>query len=212
MNLDEINEYWKSHHPEHNRRRDMDVEKIKEFEDAGKLTAYMSTSGAGLNTNYGGTMTMQQFFDMFTSNSSGITNVDAVEWGPGDGTQCPELPKYFIEKVFGISTKPYPMGDGNSIYKKFVDCPGASEVLVSISANSPGFTLMPGDVVSLEGRGYDATYGHTGIVKSVNTNTNFIMLEQWQNCGKIRQSTLDLNSGGIRLIGVARAKSMTTSN
>ena len=212
MNLDETNDYWKSRHSEYNIRRDMDVAKIKEFEDEGKLKAYMTTNGGGLNTNYGGTMTMQQFFDMFTPNSSGITNVDAVEWGTGSGTQCPELPKYFIEQIFGIPTKIYGMGNGNSIYKDFANCPGASEVLVSVPANSPGFTLMPGDIVSLEGGSYDAIYGHTGIVKSVNTNNNFVMLEQWEGCGKIRQSTLNLSSRGIRLIGVARAKSMTIHN
>ena len=30
---------------------------------------------------------------------------EAKEWGGGSGTQCVELPKYYVEEYFGVATK-----------------------------------------------------------------------------------------------------------
>lgn len=126
---------------------------------------------------------------------------DAKEWGAGSGTQCVELPKHYIETVFGKSTKTMALGNGNQMYTMI---PQAFPELFTSIKYSTGTQILPGDILSL--RGVLVDYGHAAIVKSVSGNTVTI-LEQWSGAGTVQESSFTTSDGGKRtIIGIARPK------
>jgi hypothetical protein len=138
--------------------------------------------------------------------SDWITSMEGqkpVEWGSGSGTQCVELPKYYIEKCFGVSTKNVALGNGNQMYymipKKYPD-------LFEKINYSNNYVPQPGDILSLVGT--QTQYGHAMIVKVV-VGTTVYALEQWKGAKSIVCSQFDYKNpkqNKRKIIGAARPK------
>lgn len=124
----------------------------------------------------------------------------AFEHGSASGTQCVELPNYYLEKVFGLKNNGG-FGNGNTYYIGVTNrYPDKFTKIVY----SSGTQLQAGDIISLEGS--QKQYGHAAIVKSVSGN-NITILEQWDGSIYVIQDTFTLTtSGKRRIIGIARPK------
>lgn len=128
---------------------------------------------------------------------------EAKEYGGGSGTQCVELPKHYIDTVFGCNCHYLGLGNGNTLYLGI-----ASQYPEKFTAIKyyEGFKPQVGDIISLYGS--QKEYGHAAIVKSVSGNT-YTIVEQWKNCGKVRERELTItgsSSSSNGIIGVARPK------
>lgn len=110
-----------------------------------------------------------------SSNNSNINNflnqnwsiIDPIEHGPGTGTQCVELPNYYVEEVFGVSTIQGGYGNGDTYYQGISSA--FPDLFECINWNS-SITLQPGDIVSMSSNS-QPQYGHVVIVKAVNGKT-----------------------------------------
>lgn len=126
-----------------------------------------------------------------------------VEWGSGSGTQCVELPKYYIEKCFGVSTKSVPLGNGNQMYYKI---PQKYPDLFERINYSSTYVPRAGDILSLVGT--QTQYGHAMVVKAV-VGTTVYAIEQWKGAKSIICSKFDYKNPSQRkrkIIGAARPK------
>lgn len=137
-----------------------------------------------------------------------LIGTEAKEWGGGTGTQCVELPKYFIEQYFGIYTKTIALGNGNSIYKGIVSAfPDTFERIDYYD----GFVPRPGDIISFESQP-SPNEGHVALVYEVSGNT-YKIAEQWKGSGTVRSNTKTIQAGkygvSYTIIGVARPKTGT---
>lgn len=126
-----------------------------------------------------------------------------VEWGSGSGTQCVELPKYYIEKCFGVSTKNVSLGNGNQMYYKI---PQKYPNLFEKINYSNNYVPRAGDIISLVGS--STQYGHAMVVKAV-VGTTVYALEQWKGAKSIICSSFDYKNpkeNKRKIIGAARPK------
>jgi hypothetical protein len=149
--------------------------------------------------------------DVYINNAAGSV---AKEWGAGTGTQCVELPKHYIETVWGFATKTLPLGNGRDMYytvpQKY---PNQFERINYYN----GFVPKKGDIISLRGSDDAKEYGHAAIVKSVSIvdkSISVTILEQWKDSSTVRERTFTItgnvastNSASPNdIYGVARPK------
>ena len=142
---------------------------------------------------------------------SGLIGTEAKEWGGGSGTQCVELPKYYLDNYFGFSIKNVAMGNGNEFYKNVVSkFPGTFDRIDYYN----GFTPLPGDIISYHSSS-SPDYGHAAIVYSVSGN-QYSIAEQWKGSGTVRSKTVTVAAGvygqSYTIIGVARPKTSSVSS
>lgn len=122
----------------------------------------------------------------------------AIDWGTGTGTQCVELPKHYIDTVFGLNAKQTSTGNGDEFYEKM---PKAFPQHFESLKYTEGDEIRVGDILSQVG-----VNGHAVIVKSVNGNT-FTTLEQWDGSIYIKSYTITApGTGADEIIGIARPK------
>lgn len=135
--------------------------------------------------------------------AASLIGTPAKEWGGGPGTQCVELPKFFLDCCYGLNTKEQALGNGNDFY-------------INVAARYPqifqridyydGFVPMPGDIISFESE-TKPTLGHTAVVCSVNGD-RYMIAEQWRDSGTVwsRGVTVAPAQYGVSytIIGVAR--------
>ncbi|MEE1397780.1 MAG: lectin-like protein [Ruminococcus sp.] len=136
-----------------------------------------------------------------------LIGTPAKEWGNGTGTQCVELPKYYVENFFGVKNKNIATGNGNTLY-------------LGIAALAPdkfdaikyydGFVPQVGDIISMYSTTkLGRTAGHAGIVYEVSGN-NYKIAEQWNPSGTVRSRNEVVTAGNPNvhhsIIGVARSK------
>ena len=131
----------------------------------------------------------------------------AKEWGDaGESTQCVELVKYYVEQLWGVSTKYQALGNGNTIYRRITQ--EYPQYFTAIDYYD-GLTLLPGDIISYHSSGWAADYGHTALVYAVNGNS-YQIAEQWQYCDTVRSNSKTIQAGvyGVpyTIIGIARPK------
>lgn len=136
----------------------------------------------------------------FLNNAPGSA---AVEWGGGSGTQCVELPKYYIDKIFGCDSHYLGLGNGNDLYSGI-----ARQYPDKFTAIKyyDGFMPQVGDVISLVG---SSKYGHAAIVTKSDGNGRYWIIEQWKGSGTISTRELTVtgsSSSKNGIIGVARPK------
>ena len=128
----------------------------------------------------------------------------ALNWypknGADNGSQCTELARDYILKVFKLDkAETASLGDGKEMYEKV---PNTFPNVFKSYKYSNTLKLLPGDIISL--RGSNTTYGHVGLVKSVNGNS-YQLLEQWDGSGTVRTATCNFPGSGNRaVLGVAR--------
>ena len=141
--------------------------------------------------------------DELSSYVRGLVGSSAKEWGSGSGTQCVELPKYYLDNYFGLSTKYTAMGNGNEFYKNVASkFPDKFQRIDYYN----GFVPSPGDIISFHSTSSPA-YGHAAIVYSVSGN-QYTIAEQWKGSGTVRSNTKTIAAGtygkSYTIIGVAR--------
>ena len=141
--------------------------------------------------------------EQLASYVEGLIGTSAKEWGSGTGTQCVELPKYYLDNYFGLSTKRTAMGNGNEIYKNVAS--QFPDLFQRIDYYN-GFTPMPGDIISFHSSS-SPKEGHAAIVYSVSGN-RYSIAEQWNGSGTVRSNTKTVTEGqygvSYTIIGVAR--------
>lgn len=135
-----------------------------------------------------------------------VVGTPAKEWGGGDGTQCVEVCKHFIDTVFGCDSHYKGIGNGNTLYKGIAR--QYSDKFTAIDYYD-GFIPEPGDILSLLGS--DKRYGHSVLVKSVNVQAGtMVVIEQWKGSKTVRERTIPIQGkdSGTKngIIGCARAK------
>ena len=151
---------------------------------------------------------------------SGISNQSVIdylntmrtpqEWGIGTGTQCVELPKHYVEKCFGVSTKANGYGHGKDLYSGIAS---AFPDLFEAIPWSSGVQPRSGDIMSTSSPSQPA-YGHALIVKSV-SGSSIGLLDQWSGIEKVRDKvwtlsgdTITLGSEVRTIYGLARPKNI----
>ena len=125
----------------------------------------------------------------------------ALNWyASSNGSQCTELARDYILKVFKLDkAKTVALGNGKEMYTKV---PATFPNVFKSYKYSNTLKLLQGDIISL--RGSNTTYGHVGLVKSVNGNS-YQLLEQWDGSGTVRTATCNFPGSGNRaVLGVAR--------
>jgi surface antigen len=146
-----------------------------------------------------------------------VAGEDAKDWGSGTGTQCVELPKHYIETVWGFKTKEMGLGNGKDMYYMI---PNAFPDTFEKIDYSDNFVPQVGDIISLRGSDKNKTlYGHAAIVTSVSGN-EVTIVDQWEDYdgdasnNKVREITFTI-TGNIAsansdsfydIYGVARPK------
>ena len=156
------------------------------------------------NTNYSeGDFQAAAFVDSSSIQAylNTIGGQPALNWyAPDNGSQCTELARDYILKVFKLDkAKTVALGNGNQMYTKV---PNTFPNVFKSYKYSNTLKLLPGDIISL--RGSNTTYGHVGLVKSVNGNS-YQLLEQWDGSGTVRTATCNFPGSGNRaVLGVAR--------
>ena len=134
-----------------------------------------------------------------------LIGTPAKEWGSGTGTQCVELPKYYIQDYFGLYTKTLALGNGNEMYKIVSNTfPDKFQRIDYYN----GFAPKPGDIISYHSSSAPI-YGHAAIVYEVSGNT-YKIAEQWAGSGTVKSNTKSVVAGqygvSYTIIGVARPK------
>ena len=121
-----------------------------------------------------------------------VGGTSAKEHGGGSGTQCVELPKHYIDEVFGCDSHHRGLGNGNTLYTGIArQYPDLFEAVDFYE----GFIPEPGMILSLNGS--DTRYGHAVIVKSVDVqNMTCTILEQWKGSGTVRTRTIPIEGRG----------------
>lgn len=136
-----------------------------------------------------------------------LIGTSAKDYGVGTGTQCVELPKYYMYKYFGISNQYVTTGNGNQMYYKV---PAAFPTKFTQINYTNGMALKPGDILSI-GSKSSPQYGHAVIVYEVSGNT-VKFIEQWNGSGTVRSGSLTISNGytnkGVKVYGVARPKNV----
>lgn len=141
-----------------------------------------------------------------------LIGTPAKEWGDGEGTQCVELVKYYVEQLWGVSTKKQALGNGNAIYRRV-----AQEYPQFFSAIDyyDGLELMPGDIISYNSSDWAADFGHAALVYEVNGNS-YRIAEQAQGWEEVSSNTKTIQAGvyGVpyTIIGIARPHENTATN
>lgn len=201
--LDDVHTWWTSQESQYKSRRDKVYAKVKELEESGQLAQFQSygTSSGALSSNRGGQMTIQQFLDTYNRVNGTYTDQPPQDFGGVASTECPELPRYYMYMCFGIPRESTE-GIGNGIDIAINVC--SWDVTKNhFQAADPSAGVMPGDIVSLtsntpKGR----IYGHTGVVKSVQSNGDFQIIDQW--AGASYMAITDISKS--RLVAIARPK------
>ena len=122
----------------------------------------------------------------------------AQEWGDGSGTQCVELPKYYIDKVFGCSCKTKGLGNGHDMW---VEIPKAfPDKFEKVAYSSPS-SIKSGDVISLTSNAAPSA-GHAAVVKSVSGN-EIVYLDQWKGSGTVHVQKGTISGSVINGVGGA---------
>ena len=139
---------------------------------------------------------------------SNLVGTSAKEWGSGTGTQCVELPKFYIQDYFGLYTKTLALGNGNEMYKIVSQTfPSTFEKIDYYN----GFVPKPGDIISYHSSS-SPIYGHAAIVYEGSGST-YKIAEQWQGSNTVRSNTKTIVGGqygvSYTIIGVARPKNQT---
>lgn len=136
----------------------------------------------------------------------GLIGTTAKEWGSVTGTQCVELPKYYIEKYYGKSTKSLALGNGNKMYEYV---PKTFPSLFEKVSYYNGFVPQVGDIISYHSS-TSPQYGHAAVVYAVN-GKKYSIIEQWKGSGTVRSRTLNIVAGkygvSYSIIGAARPTS-----
>lgn len=148
-----------------------------------------------------------------TSNSSltayvnSLVGTEAKEWGGGSGTQCVELPKYYVDKYFNINKKckDLALGNGNELYYHIANTYSDKFQKITYYA---GFQPKVGDIISYHSS-TNPTKGHAAIVIAVN-GSNYTIAEQWKGSGTVRSRTVSVKAPvygvSYTIIGVARPR------
>ena len=143
--------------------------------------------------------------DDLASYIEGLVGTSAKEWGGGSGTQCVELPKYYVEDYFGVACKNEGLGNGNTLYRGVASL--APDKFDAIDYYD-GFTPQPGDIISYHSS-TSPSAGHAALVYSVSGNT-YTIAEQWKGSGTVRSNTKTVRGPeygvSYTIIGVARPK------
>ena len=139
-----------------------------------------------------------------------LIGTSAKEWGSAEGTQCVELPKYYIEKYYGKATKSLALGNGNKMYEYV---PQKFPSLFEKISYYSGFVPQVGDIISYHSS-TSPQYGHAAVVYAVSGN-QYSIIEQWKGSGTVRSRTVSVVAGkygvSYSIIGVARPKSNSVS-
>ena len=140
----------------------------------------------------------------------GLSGTESKEWGSSAGTQCVELPKYYMENYFGLANRYVTTGNGNQMYYMV---PQVFPNEFKQINYSKGMKFYPGDILSLTS---GSKYGHAVIVYKVEGNT-LTCIEQYSTTAKIISFTFtitDTNNGYTnhrtykQVLGVARHKDL----
>ena len=109
--------------------------------------------------------------DELASYIEGLVGTSAKEWGGGSGTQCVELPKYYVENYFGIACKNKATGNGNTLYRGLA---ALAPDMFDVIDYYDGFTPQPGDIISYHSA-TSPSAGHAALVYSVSQG------QRWRN-------------------------------
>ena len=109
------------------------------------------------------------------------------EWGRGTGTQCVELPKYYVEQFFGIHTKTLGLGNGNTLYKGIAEL--APETFEAIDYYD-GFAPREGNIISYHSQ-YSKAEGHAALVYHVD-GSSYSIAEQSSNRETVGSRTVSI--------------------
>lgn len=126
-----------------------------------------------------------------------LKGTNAKEYGGGTGTQCVELPKYYLDMLYRQNIRNIALGNGNMLYinisKEF------PKLFVKIDW-TPDLELKAGDIISFESKNHN--YGMAAIVYEGGVGYKFSFLEQWKGSKTIR---LNKNPKYYKsILGVAR--------
>lgn len=193
--LDDVHKWFSSNNPQYKTRRNNVYNKVKALDESGQLAQYKNYGS--LSANRGGEMTIQQFLDKYNRVNGSYTNQPPEDFGGVAGTECPELPRYYIWKCFGVPReKTEGMGNGNKVAINVCNRAATKNLFYPVDVSAG---VMPGDIVSLTS---NSVYGHTGVVKVVESNGNFQIINQWAGISYMAVSSVNKN----RLIAIARPK------
>lgn len=197
--LEDVHNWFSSNNPQYKTRRDNVYNKVKELDESGQLAQYQNYGS--LSENRGGSMTVQQFLDMYNKVNGNYTDQPTQDFGGVSGTECPELPRYYLWVCFGIpKEKTEGIGNGNEIAINVCNWDVTKNHFYSVDKSAG---VMPGDIVSLTSNTEKGRlYGHTGVVKTVESNGNFQIIDQWANAPNMAISSIEKS----RLIAIARPK------
>ena len=152
-----------------------------------------STSDGGGNSTMSSNPSVKEFLEKASTGS-----FPAQEWGDGSGTQCVELPKYYIDKVFGCSCKTKGLGNGHDMW---VEIPKAfPDKFEKVAYSSPS-SIKSGDVISLTSNAAPSA-GHAAVVKSVSGN-EIVYLDQWKGSGTVHVQKGTISGSVINGVGGA---------
>ena len=142
-----------------------------------------------------------------------LKGTEAKEWGPGTGTQCPELVNYYLEDYFGKYCRNGETGNGKEVYYKVPALYPSEFTKIEYKA---GMKLLPGDILSL-GSNSLPQYGHVVIVydASYNSDGSTVVkyIEQWNGSKTVQSGAITISSTGKPsnyqvVYGVARPKNL----
>ncbi len=175
--------------------RNLTVDGIAGSQTFAKLRSDANGSSTANNTN---TSSLAAYVNSLVGTS-------AKEWGGGSGTQCVELPKYYIDQYFKTSCKNLGLGNGNTLYSGIAATyPGKFQKITYYA----GFQPKVGDIISYHSSVHPDK-GHAAIVIAVN-GSEYTIAEQWKDSGTVRSRTVTVKAPvhgvSYTIIGVARPK------
>jgi len=158
---------------------------IKTSNPCGSTTVVVPTNGSNLEKKIASVL-------------ASLPGSSAKEYGGGSGTQCVELPKYFIDQIYNLGVKSKGLGNGNMMYYLV---PNTYPAYFKQYNWSSSFKLLPGDIVSFDSKS-SPQYGHAAVVYTGGVGKDFTFLEQWKGSGTVR--TNKNPSYYPKVLGVAR--------
>ncbi|MBO4530280.1 MAG: hypothetical protein J5767_06545 [Paludibacteraceae bacterium] len=126
-----------------------------------------------------------------------LKGTNAKEYGGGTGTQCVELPKYYLDMLYRQNVRNKAFGNGNMLY---INIPKEFPKLFVQIDWTPDLELKAGDIISFESKNHN--YGMAAIVYEGGVGYKFSFLEQWKGSKTIK---LNKNPKYYKsILGVAR--------
>ena len=170
---------------------------------AGPKTFAQLRSDSG--SNAGSPATSNANNSSLTAYVNSLVGTTAKEWGGGSGTQCVELPKYYVDKYFNKNCKNLGLGNGNTLYSGIATTYSDKFQKITYYA---GFQPKVGDIISYHSAVHPDK-GHAAIVIAVN-GSNYTIAEQWKGSGTVRNRTVSVKAPvygvSYTIIGVARPR------